>query len=410
MKRLSLYLIFAILPAAFISCSKTVEEFPGDPALNRKVFIFYGCGYNNLSYEIREDIEDLSKHAPKWYERNYSKCLVFAYTSKDSYDWNTPQNPVLIDISRTDGGIIIRDTVKVFPSSQHGSDANTIREVLTYIKERYPAKEYGFLFSSHGTGWLPKGQYSISGNGNGTVPQSSYCDSLPGPLTKTLGADFIGSKTVTSEMEIADFAAAFPMKMKYIILDACLMGGIEEAYELKNITDWFISSQTEVLSDGFDYINMLERLLYTNPSDVRGVCEDYFYHYAKMDSDATVSLVDCRALDGLAVVCKELFEKYRTEIQSVNPGRVQGYFRYNKHWFYDLRDMLEAAGVSGPDMQKLDSALGECVTYKAATDYFMSIRIRTHCGLSIYLPCADGGALCNFYEKFAWNKATEFVK
>ena len=64
------------------------------------------------------------------------------------------------------------------------------------------------------------------------------------------------------EMNIEDFAAAIPMKMDYIIMDACLMGGIEVAYALKDKCDRIIFSQAEVIGDGLcEYDTMASRLL-----------------------------------------------------------------------------------------------------------------------------------------------------
>ena len=40
------------------------------------------------------------------------------------------------------------------------ADPSTLREVLGFVKDNFPAKGYGMVFSSHGSGWLPAGYYS----------------------------------------------------------------------------------------------------------------------------------------------------------------------------------------------------------------------------------------------------------
>ena len=106
-----------------------------------------------------------------------------------------------------------------------------------------------------------------------------------------------------------------------------------------------------------------------------------------------------------------MFEKYRAQIASVNPSKVQGYFRGNRHWFYDLKDILTVAGISAEDTAVLDKVLAACTLYKNATPQFMNeFPIRAYCGLSMYLP-ADGSAyLDNAYKELVWNQATALVK
>ena len=150
-------------------------------------------------------------------------------------------------------------------------------------------------------------------------------------------------------MNIEDFAAAIPMKMDYIIMDACLMGGIEVAYALKDKCDRIIFSQAEVMGDGLcEYDTMASRLLAGGSPDYMGFCEDSYQHYAAPGASepyTTISMIDCTRLDGLADVCAGIFSSCRSQLAAVKPGQVQGYFRFNKHWFYDLEDIFVKAGV-----------------------------------------------------------------
>ena len=95
----------------------------------------------------------------------------------------------------------------------------------------------------------------------------------------------------------------------------------------------------------------------------------------------------------------------------MNGDNVQGYFRYDRHFFYDLKDILVKAGITAEETAQLQDALDQCVLYKAATDYFISIRIRYACGLSMYLPSKGSDFLDGFYkEHLDWNRATELVQ
>jgi len=422
MKRfLSIVLLSSVL-CTFISCEK--QPMPGDPETNRKILIYYGIGYNNLSSSLRKDIDELCSNAPSWDQVNYYKLIVFEHLSRTDYDYKTQKSPLLLDVYKDKEGYIVMDTLKVYPSGAVSASAETINDALTLVKNNFPAKEYGFVFSSHGTGWLPQGYYSneeyftnwtnvqrsAAGEQADSWKPSSYSDPLPGPLVKSIGAQFVGSSSNSKEIEIRDFVKAFPMKMEYVALDACLMGGIEMAYEFKDVTNYFAASQTEIMSEGLEYNNMLNRLLYPEKADLKGMCEDYYTACKNRGEGATVSLINCNKLDGLASICKLIFTEESEKIASVDPDNIQPFFRHGKHWFYDLRDIVVQAGITGKKLQSLDAALEDCVEYVAFTGKFLDIGINTDCGFSMYLPCDGSKYLDSFYGDFAWNKATSLVK
>ena len=311
------------------------------------------------------------------------------------------------------------------------SSKASLSKVLTYIKDEYPAAHYGIVLSSHGTGWLPQGYYanpSYYDGGSASWRQGPmrrsgmpvpYVD--PGfdpalPAVKTICQDKVmsGGALFSYEMTLQDLAESIPMHLDYLLLDACLMGGVETAFELMDRCDVIAFSQTEVLAQGFDYTTMTTHLLKTKPAVPAKVCSDYFEYYAAQTGvyqSATISLMDCKKLEPLATVCKDLFERYRTQIAAVNPNQVQGFFRSNKHWYYDLRDILNVAGISTEDGAALDKALAACTLYKNATPRFMEeFPIRAYCGFSMYLPANGSVYLNNAYKELAWNQATALVK
>ena len=93
----------------------------------------------------------------------------------------------------------------------------------------------------------------------------------------------------------------------------------------------------------------------------------------------------------------------------VNPSSVQHYFRYNKHWFYDLEDILVQSGASDEDLKSFRTAMSSCVLYNEATPSFLGIPIKAHCGFSMYLPADGDPELDTFYRTLSWNNATHLV-
>ena len=204
------------------------------------------------------------------------------------------------------------------------------------------------------------------------------------------------------------------MHLDYILFDACLMGGVEVAYELHEKTDMIGFSQTEVLAEGFDYKQLTTHLLQNEEADPERVCEDYFVQYDIQDGvyrSATISLVDCTMMDELVSVCRNLFDTYREQIRSLDPDGVQQFFRSSYHWFYDLESILTKAGATEAELNCLYNALDKCMIYKAHTPDFMNaFDILTYCVLSMYLPSQGSAELDKFYETLKWNQATGLVR
>lgn len=385
------------------SSSRSVPE-RSESNPTRRVMIMVSAGYNSLSGYLKEDLKELENgYLPEGKYMNSDVLLVLARTPETSGKYTGNEPTVLYRLySDKVSGSMHKDTLKVW-ERRIICDAETINEALTYIYKQFPAKSYGMVFSSHASGWLPDGYYSDPSK---FEPESSFLS------LRSIGQDVTPSGGV--EMEIKDFADAIPMHLDYLLIDACLSGCVEVAYELKDKADVVGFSPTEVLANGFDYNSITGHLLGGPEPDPVAVCRDYFEYYdaqSGSNRSATITVVDARKMGALAAVCKELFETYRSQIRTLNGSYVQGYFRMNRHYFYDLKDILVQAGVPTGKITELDAALSECLLYQAATPSFLGIDLQRVCGLSMYLPSMGSDFLDNYYRNsISWNKATQLVK
>ena len=370
---------------------------------SRRVMVMISAGYNSLSGYLSEDLKDLeSGYIPEGTYFNSDVLLVLARLPKSAGDYASPSAPVLYRLWANRSGEVQRDTIQVWGGDTQLCTRETIHEALSTTQKKYPAQSYGVVFSSHGSGWLPPGYYTDPSK---FEPSSGSLWSL-----RSIGQD----KTPTdgTEMSLEDFADAIPMHLDYCLIDACLSGCVEVAHALKGKADIVGFSPTEVLADGFDYKNITTHL-FAKPLDPVEVCREYFAYYnaqSGSNRSATITAVDTRKMDALEAVCKELFEAYRPILKTMSGGNVQGYFRYDRHYFYDLRDILVQAGISEQEKARLDAALSQFIVYQAATDYFLSIPLKRVCGLSMYLPSMGSTYLNKYYkENISWNQATELV-
>lgn len=370
---------------------------------SRRVMVMISAGYNSLSGYLSEDLKDLeSGYLPEGTYFNADVLLVLARLPKSAGDYASPSAPVLYRLWANRSGEVQRDTIQIWGGDTQLCTRETIHEALSTTQKKYPAQSYGVVFSSHGSGWLPPGYYTDPSK---FEPSSGSLWSL-----RSIGQD----KTPTggTEMSLEDFADAIPMHLDYCLIDACLSGCVEVAHALKGKADIVGFSPTEVLADGFDYKNITTHL-FARPLDPVEVCREYFAYYNAQSGSsrsATITAVDTRKMDALEAVCKELFEAYRPVLKTMSGGDVQGYFRYDRHYFYDLQDILVQAGISEQEKARLDAALNQFIVYQAATDYFLSIPLKRVCGLSMYLPSMGSTYLSKYYkENISWNQATELV-
>lgn len=417
----------SLLMLSAVACDKTFDDMPGNKGTTpvrdvtpekAQVMILYSAGFNSLCAALEDDVNDIKSGYLPLVGSMSKAVLVYSRRLSETGRYTDRTPSYLIRLSADGWGKVISDTLKAWPETDEAVSASTMTDVLETVKGLYPHASYGMVFSSHGSGWLPSGYYSTGKITAGTaglqaVPYIDPNSDGSMPRVKSIGIDNITSRN-TYEMEIETFAQALPMKFDYIIIDACLMGCIEVAYALKDKCDKLVFSQAEVLEDGLcDYTTLTQRVLKPVVPDLYNLCEDSYRHYKNQDDpiyrSLTISMIDCTRLDGLAESCKSLFSKYRNQISLVNAANVQGYFRARKHWFYDLTDILRQSGVPEADMTDYNKAMSDCVLYNAATDTFINFDIRTHCGLSMYLPADGNSELDEFYKTLSWNKASGLV-
>lgn len=401
--RTTLLIAFAIF---FIcACSK---ENRTEPDVYDHVMICYAGGYNNLSGSISRNIDNLcAGEVPDRYSGNVIVLLAHN-TLNNREDFYNVNAPCLIRLYREDGKVV-RDTVKVYPERAVDSDANFFGSVLSEVRDKYKAEHYGLVYSSHATGWLPE---------NYAVSPEAYEKSKD---TKSIGCQFgndtpknPGNVLTRQEMDVKDFAKAIPMHLDYIIFDCCLMSCVETVYQLRTKCDYIVASPTEVLSTGFIYETMAAKL-FRYPQDLRGVCEDYYNFYKSYASEpsATVALMDCSKAELLAETTRKIISQHKDNFNRVSRSFVQKYYRpelsENMRYFYDFRHIIELLEPTEKELATFDSMLDQFVLYKAATDWFMTIKIMKFSGLSMFIPDTDCPKLNAYYNTLDWDKDVDYI-
>jgi hypothetical protein len=340
------------------------------PVSTRRTVLVYLGVDNNFRPEARQKVETLTAN---WNANTDGNLLVYA----DDGD-----RPALIHIYHSDRKGNIADTVAIYPPENSANPA-TLTRALNTLQTDYPASSYGLVALSHASGWLPA--------------EMSY----PGPVLRSVILDK-GTNESGNYMELSDFAEALPYKLDFIIFDACFMGAIEVAYELKDKTEYIVASPAEVLSPGFVYSSMMQHL-FAPQADLTAVAREFYEYYDNQSGlfrSATVSVVRTAGLDEVAAVFQEFAGQARNDreiegLQTFGYGTQKIYFDFG-----DYMRQLSPERYAG-----FQTVLDKCVIYKANTPSYYSAGagtlkvIRAFSGLSVYIPQAAYPAANEAYGK-----------
>ncbi len=351
-----------------------------------KTVLLYMVANNNLSYDAENSISRLQNGYIPAEEGN---LLVYKHCAG--------MDPVLLHIKKGEEGTVVADTAYRFPP-RVSATKSALTQALNVTQALFPADSYGLILWSHGTGWIPPLASSSS------AAQEQRSGSCP---ERTFGLD---GKV---ELEIRDLAQAIPYKLSFMLMDACFMGGIETAYEVKDSVDYYIGSPAEILTESFPYHKIMQHIFKSTP-DYAAVCREYYdYYNAKSGAErsATVALMDCSKLAEVAEVAKRVFDQYGERIASLDLSLLQPYFRgSSSKYFYDLKDLVDAIADASLSAE-FAAALERAVPYKAATPYFIELPIRRFCGVSTYVPGNPADTkLADYYKQYKWNQATGMIK
>ncbi len=177
----------------------------------------------------------------------------------------------------------------------------TLANFISFCKSSYPAQNYMLLMSNHGGGWR-----SSDGNKEERIKKIGIRKAIC--WDDTNWGDSLYMKEVREAIE-SGFGATD--KIDIIALDACLMGMVEVAAELKGVADILIASEETIPGYGFPYTQIMRQVknhadditpiefatfivdqyytVYTNGTNVEGSGEIY--------TDITLSAIDLSRID-----------------------------------------------------------------------------------------------------------------
>ncbi len=235
--------------------------------------MIYMDGDNSLSSASITDLNDVEKVG----STNNINMVVERDTSSDTtkrYYIIPGQSILLKDLGELNMG-----------------DKQTLIDFAHWVIFSYPANHYMLILWNHGGGF--KKRFLI---------------------TRNIFTDVTSNDASMSIPDLADALSTIKQEIGYKIdivgIDACLMGMLEVAYEIKDLANFMIASENTEPYDGWPYKDILEffkdNIDRVSENDLcKNIVADYIASYGPYD-EATLSAIDLTKVSDLEVAVNNL--------------------------------------------------------------------------------------------------------
>ncbi|MDE6527872.1 MAG: hypothetical protein K2L78_02350 [Muribaculaceae bacterium] len=290
------------------------------------------------------------------------------------------------------------DGVKVLKSySQSFSavESRNMSAVIADVKAVAPARRYGIVLWSHADGWMQTGISDVDGRKRAFGDDGGKCMNVTTLANVLRGEDF-----------------------DFVYFDCCFMGGVEVAYQLRDVTGRVVASPSELPSPGMPYDKTLPFLM-ADEADVAGAAKATFDSYNALTGNArtcTMTVVDTGLLPDLAEKVRELYMMHPqlgsvADVQQFAGVRSSFYNRY-----FDLGHYMELLS-RGEDAyseacRAASEMLGRCVVYSDATPYLWEhdafnsigyeVKVDNYSGLSTFILQNPSMSTVSGYDELDW--------
>lgn len=189
------------------------------------------------------------------------------------------------------------------------------------------------------------------------------------------------------------------------------MANVETAYELRNATNYMIASTSETLAKGWPYAKIWN-FLSANVPNYSSIVSNYVSYFKNSNNPyGQLAAIDCRQMEGLASVMKEINAKYQLDESKLEDLQVLDGFR--PRLYYDLGNYVDNLVPTGYLKEQFNNQLKKVVKSSGTTDLYISdlygaentYPIQIFCGIATSDPSMSPVALRG-REKTAWWQAT----
>lgn len=396
-----LFLSLASLALTFTSCNE--EAFDVKSVNKQTVFIMFpwtgSYESRGLYSYLQQNLDSIEYAIKKNKGLNNTRVFVFfSRSTKESELFELTYNTSTYTVDHTP------------VATYEGHDYTTtdgLASIIGTVKDKAEALNYAMIIGGHGLGWIRADDYigsssAAKAKANTTIDQEPKYRHFGSTTTRDFAFD------VTT---LADAIKANGIKMQYILFDACFMANAETAYELREATNFLVASSYTIMSQGMPYASVWSYLNTATPNYTSLVSTYVSYYSNSSYPYASLSAIDCRQMDKLAAVMKEINQKYTITDDAL--AGVQYFNASTPALFYDLGNYVDSLHVNTVLKSKFNTQMSATVkaihyTGQAMDDSNLStvyIPVSTNSGLTVSDPSKHAAALAG-KEATAWWKAT----
>lgn len=398
MKRL-LYLCVTI--AMLASCSNEIPE-QEEASFNGRTILVYLVANNSAT-----NLDRYLKTNILWMYQNMAtdsdSCRLLVYYRPNQNDGLLTEPSILEFISDGKGHINGRSALSTEEFSDVFGEATVLRtyietegynatdpevmaQVFRDMQTAAPSNSYGLIFGSHASGWMPASATVSRAFGD----DDGYSINIP-ELRDVLTNSFASGN------------------LDFILLDACMMGSVEVAYELRNVADYCIASVMETPASGFPYQRMFHYLSDTDV-DYQRICTAFTDYY--QSGWGTCAAIDCSRLDNLVDAVAGELQNHAADISTLDYQNIQQYGASSyRNFSFDIGDFFRQLN-GGTIPASIQTALDQAVIAKSCIpgkySYLPEVDADRFCGIGMFFPEYTGRTISweDYYRtSISWYQA-----
>jgi hypothetical protein len=243
------------------------------------------------------------------------------------------------------------------------ADPATLAGFAGFLRSRYPATNYALVAWDHGNGWYA-----------GYRASAIFIDDSHGHEMGVACGELAQAMTGVRQ--------ALGKRVRILAFDACLMGMVEVAAEVRDDCDYMLASEATVPIDGLPYDKFLGRLTSRptrTPAELLpGICSDYVEEYPGQQVE--LSALEMSMLDpALKVMAATLRDSIDAAGPEVRVARAEVQTMPGNSFHMDLIHFLDL--VPGGASDSLLASLRSAVVANAR-----SLGLENASGLAIWFP------------------------
>ncbi|KAA6321941.1 hypothetical protein EZS27_028467, partial [termite gut metagenome] len=247
------FLLYLPIILGFCGCEK---EEPELPLKGRRTVLAYLAADNSLSSFSEEDISEMMEGVMELKDEA-DRLIVYV-----DNNYRREGQPQLLRLKKDKTGTVVKEVIRTY-ETQNSVSVEVMKEVLSRTFGNFPAASYGLVLWSHGDGWAPANNQKLS-------------------LSRSFGEDESGS----TKMDISDLHEVLrDYHFDFVLFDACFMQSVEVVYELRDCSDYFIGSPTEIPGPGAPYQTLVKSMFGEKNTVAVDVANAYYKYYKDMYDD-----------------------------------------------------------------------------------------------------------------------------